>query len=443
VPSVLSPSESQGSQSWPAWQRVGFRFFFVFFLLEIAPWSWFSAIPGIRWLVGLWYQGLNRAVTAANACCFHVRETLVPFNGSGDTSYGWAQLWFLLSAAAIAAVVWSLLDWKRPNYERGLYWLRTMVRFYLASAALSYGIIKLFATQMPFPALSQLATPLGDLLPMRLSWLFMGYSTPYQVFAGAMEFVAGMLLLFRPTVTAGLLLAMGSFLNVAMINLGYDVPVKIFSMKLFLSSVFLLALDYKRLLGFLVFNQGAPPTRAWEPRFTQPWQRWAALAVWLFMVWQLLVEPFRDSIRYTRLLATRSAPGVFGTAVYDVKHFVVGADTIPAAGPDSLRWKDVIFDNAGGGSVATRDSLFWRRYGRGYFRYKPDTTAKTVAVWRTSWVPGDSVFLFTMRYERPDTSTIRFHTAIRGDSVHMELVRLERHFQLAERQFHWLSEYNR
>jgi hypothetical protein len=303
-------------------------------------------------------------------------------------------------------------------------------------------MIKLFATQMPFPALSQLATPLGDLLPMRLSWLFMGYSTPYQVFAGAMEFIAGMLLLFRPTVTAGLLLAMGAFLNVVMINLGYDVPVKVFSLKLFLSSVFLLLLDSKRLLGFLVHNTGAPPTRAWEPRFTRPWQRRAVLAVWLFMVWQLLIEPFRRSWSFSEQLAARSVPGIFGTALYDVRHFVIGSDTVPA-GADSLRWNDVIFDNAGGGSVATLDSLFWRRYGRGYFRYQPDTTARTVAVWRNSFVPGDSVFLFTMRYERPDTSTIRLHTAFRGDSVHVELVRMERHFQLAERQFHWLSEYNR
>ena len=45
------------------------------------------------------------------------------------------------------------------------------------------------------PTLSQLATPLGDLLPMRLSWLFIGYSTPYQVFSGVMETVAGLLLL--------------------------------------------------------------------------------------------------------------------------------------------------------------------------------------------------------------------------------------------------------
>ena len=48
-----------------------------------------------------------------------------------------------------------------------------------------------------------------------------------------------------------------------------------------------------------------------------------------------------------------------------------------------------------------------------------------------------------MRYELPDTNTIRFHTVIRGDSVHVELVRMPRHFQLTERQFHWLSEYNR
>ena len=54
-----------------------------------------------------------------------------------------------------------------------------------------------------------------------------------------------------------------------------------------------------------------------------------------------------------------------------------------------------------------------------------------------------AMFLFTARYEVPDTSTIRLHALIRGDSVHVELARTARHFQLAERQFHWLSEYNR
>jgi hypothetical protein len=66
-----------------------------------------------------------------------------------------------------------------------------------------------------------------------------------------------------------------------------------------------------------------------------------------------------------------------------------------------------------------------------------------MTVWKTSTIPGDSTFLFDMRYEVPDTNTVRFFTSIRGDSVFAELVRTPRHFQLTERQFHWLSEYNR
>jgi hypothetical protein len=103
----------------------------------------------------------------------------------------------------------------------------------------------------------------------------------------------------------------------------------------------------------------------------------------------------------------------------------------------------VIIDNVGAGSVNTRDGVFWQRYRRGYFRYRPDTATGIVSVWKISTIPRDSTFLFTMRYEVPDTSLIRFHTKIREDSVHVELVRVPRHFQLSERQFHWVSEYNR
>jgi hypothetical protein len=48
-----------------------------------------------------------------------------------------------------------------------------------------------------------------------------------------------------------------------------------------------------------------------------------------------------------------------------------------------------------------------------------------------------------MRYVVPDTTRIQFWTAIGGDSLFVELARANRHFQLTERQFHWLSEYNR
>ena len=141
-------------------------------------------------------------------------------------------------------------------------------------------------------------------------------------------------------------------------------------------------------------------------------------------------------------MINQPAAAPFRAGIYDVKHFVVNGDTIPPLVTDSLRWRDVIFDNSSAGSVNTTDSVFWQRYHRGYFRYKPDTSKHTVVVWKTSTAL-DSTYLFSMRYELPDTNTVRFWTAIRNDSVFVELVRNKRHFQLAERQFHWLSEYNR
>ena len=428
---------------WPLWQRILFRFFFVYLLLQIAPWEWFFRIPGVPFVLRYTSRAFRWAVYTSNAHVFHVREKLVPVNGSGDTSYAWTEMWLFLSVAAIACVLWTVLDRRRLNYERPLYWLRLIVRYYVATAALSYGIIKLFALQMPFPTLSQLATPLGDLLPMRFSWLFIGYSLPYQFFSGAMETTAGLLLLYKRTVTAGLFAATGAFLNVVMINLSYDVPVKLFAALLLFCSLFLLALDSPRLVNFLVLNRPTPATMAYEPRFTNRWQPWLARGVKVFFLYQILIAPVMMGWTRYHTANAPARPGPFRSGVYSVRHYVVNRDTVPAAGGDTLRWKDVIIDNAGAGSVNTSDQVFWQRYRRGYFRYKPDTSTRMVAVWKTSTIPLDSTFLFTMRYELPDTTTIRLHTMIRGDSVHVELVRVPRHFQLAERQFHWISEYNR
>src|SRR6185295_18100086 len=175
-----------------------------------------------------------------------------------------------------------------------------------------------FALQMVFPALSQLATPLGDLLPMRFSWLFIGYSTPYQFFSGAMETVAGLLLLNRRTVTAGLFAATGAFLNVVMINLSYDVPVKLYSSHLLFACLFLLALDAPRLLRFLVLNKPTRPTTAYDSPLVGR-QRWGGMAVKAFMLYQILWTP--SSNAWTRYKAAQAPQGggPFAMGMYDVR----------------------------------------------------------------------------------------------------------------------------
>jgi multidrug transporter EmrE-like cation transporter len=428
---------------WPLWQRVLLRFFCVYLLLQIAPWNWFSAIPPVEALGDLWSRLVDATVRLANDRLFHVAPTLVAVNGSGDTSWAWTQFRLYLLVAAVACLVWSVIDRHRTQYDRLAWWLRLVVRYYIATFALSYGIIKLFALQMAFPTLSQLSTPLGDFLPMRLSWMFIGYSFKYQFFSGLAETVAGLLLLYRRTVTAGLLAATGAFLNVVMINVSYDVPVKLFASHLLFACLFMLALDAPRLINFLVLNRATPATTAYDFPFTMGWQRWGARAVKVFIVVQVLVLPMWSG--WTRYqAATGPQPtGPFPVGVYQVQRFVVNGTEVPYAMGDSLRWNDVIFDNSSAGSVGTRDPVFWQRYRRGYFRYAADSSKRLASVWKTSTIPGDSTFLFTMRYELRDSLHVQLHTMIRGDSVHAELARIPRHFQLAERQFHWISEYNR
>ncbi len=438
----LERTPAPAAERWPLPLRIAFRFFAIYFTLQVAPWNWLGGIPWVGRITDPYGTLLDWSVHWSNARFFHVRDTLVQPNGSGDTSWAWAQLWLFLSIAALGTIVWSVLDRRRTAYPRGAYYLRAMVRYYIATFALSYGIIKVFALQMTFPSLSQMATPLGDLLPMRLSWLFIGYSTTYQVFSGVMETMAGLLLLWRRTVTLGLIAAAGAFINVVMINLSYDVPVKLFASHLLLACVFLLAQDAPRLISFLALNRGAPPTTLYEPPPASRNVRVLRIAAKTVMIILILILPFQASWARAKANAQVAAAVPLPAGVYEVRRYVVNGDTVPAYDVDRPRWSDFIIDNATQGSIGTTDTLFWQRYRRGHFRYKADTAAHTLAVWRTSF-QFDSVPAFSARYEIPDSSSARLWTMIRGDSVYVELRRSDRHFQLAERQFHWLSEYNR
>lgn len=421
-------SSTQLVDAWTGWRKILFRFSCIYILLYISPLNWLSDIPGINLLGEYYSRAEDWLVNMGNTHLFHVKDVLVPLNGSGDTSYGYAQLCFFLLVALVGTIIWTLVD-RRTNYDIAYYWLLVLVRYYVAMVALRYGIIKLFGFQMVFPSLSALATPLGDYLPMRFAWYFIGYSAPYQFFSGAVEVVAGVLLLFRRTSTLGAFIAASVFLNVMMMNLCYDIPVKIFSIHLFLFSNFLLIGDVRRLLNFFVFNR---PTQA-TARFVLPkkWMKRSQLALKIVFFILFLVLPL---IQFSSSSSDQGpAPKKLATGFFTVDQF--------QGNPvDSLRWKDVVFEANNSGSILTADTLFRQRYHRAYFSYKLDSAAHTIAFKRFA---SDTTALFTMAYTMPDTNQILLRGKIRTDSVVIGLKRQNRHFQLAERQFHWLSEANR
>src|SRR6187402_1755115 len=93
----------------------------------------------------------------AHAGSFHFKDLFqlldyVPFWGNytawGFQSFaGW--LW-ALAASLIVALIWFRAD-KAFNYNRWNYILRTILRYRLAIALLTYGVILLFPLQVPFP----------------------------------------------------------------------------------------------------------------------------------------------------------------------------------------------------------------------------------------------------------------------------------------------------
>ena len=423
----MSP-EISAAAPWPQWRKALFRFTCLYLVLVLAPWSWPESVPGFA-LIGEYYDKAEHwLVNLGNRHLLHVKDTLVDPSGSGDTSYVYAQLGVLALLAAAGALLWGLLDWRRRSYYLASYGLLVLVRYFVALAALSYGLFKAFALQMPFPDQSALATPLGDLLPMRLSWYFIGYSHGYQVFAGLMELLAGLLLLWRRTAMLGALVATGVFLNVMMLNLCYDIPVKLYSAQLFLLSLLLLLPDLGRLFRFFVLHQPVAPPLPPPALPTWHW-RVARLTLKVVFIGLFALLPLTQMFTYRAENAAaqrqRLTRGVFSVAQFEG----------PSA--DSLRWRNVIFDSTPMGSIATADTAFKRRYGRGYFSYKLDSVAHVIILRKTR---ADTATLGRLHYAWADSNHLVLRGRLRHDSVRVALVRQPRHFQLAERQFHWLSE---
>jgi hypothetical protein len=423
--------------NWPLWRKIIFRFFFIYLALEISPINWFDSIPFVSTVTQYYGKLTDWVTTEANALFFHVRPVLVPENGSGDTSMGWARLWTYLALAVVGAIIWSVFDRKRGNYTHLNYWLCLFTRYYVVLVAFTYGIIKLFGQQMIFPNLHQLATPLGDLLPMRFSWFFIGYSQPYQFFSGAMEFIAALLLLNRRTVSLGVLLATGVFLNVMMLNLCYDIPVKIFSIQMVFTCLFLLANESGRLIDFFILNKPAPLSAIYHFGYTKKWMRITRVVLKCLIIVVAAIMPFYQS--YSRSTSNTVAKQPVKNGVYAVTRYRLNNQDIPFSPLDTLRWQDLIFDD-GVGTVKSNDTLFRQRYKRGYFIYGLDS-AKNMLGFKKNF--DDKHYVIEFKYTMPDSSTITL-AGLRGkDSLYVELKRTKRHFQLAERQFHWLSEKNR
>lgn len=350
--------------------------------------------------------------------------------GSGDTTFAYVTTFINFCLAVLFLIVWTLLDRKRPSYNKLFYWFLVLLRVTLVLAMLLYGLVKIFKVQFPSASLTRLLEPLGNFSPMGLAWTYMGYSKGFNVFVGFMEVLGGLLLIPRRTQTLGAFIVMGVMTQVAMMNLFFDIPVKLFSIHLILMALIIFMTDIKRFVGVFIKNKSVTEYQYYHPINDKTYHK---VIFWLKTIGLVVVAGLMSMNFYSVEQSRgdyKEKPLLYG--IWEAKLFVKNNDTLAPLVTDSERWRYLIIDNKDRATVKTMDDKKHR------FTFKPDTTAGKVTVFKTSNTEDSLNFT----YDYPDFNKLILRGVLENDSINISFERIEHNdFKLKSQKFRWINEY--
>jgi hypothetical protein len=420
------------SPIWHAVKAVGFRFavaFFGLYCLVSHLLVYLFVLPGILPGQGLGTRWPLFDLTAWVAVrIFGITEPLVFTGNSRDTNFFWVQLFVIFVIAAAVTLVWSSVD-RRSEYEALRKWFRIFIRFAVAAQMIYFGMVKVIPTQFPAPSLITLLAPAGNLSLQGFLWTSIGASTPYQIFTGIVEVVGGLLLIAPRTTMLGAAICLASMIQVFVLNMTYDVGVKILSFQLVLMSLFLLAPDLRVFANVFLFRRPATPSAEPELFRTARANR-IALAVQIVFGMYLLAV-------YSNVGRTFwYAEGGGGSAksllygIWNIEALTVDGELRPAELNDyDRRWRRVIFDSP--------EWVYFQRTDDSFMRYGAtiDLQQNTLSLkkghsrtWRSD---------FTI--QRPEADALLIDGQMDGHTIKMSLRAVGRDtFRLLNSRFRWI-----
>ncbi len=294
-------------------------------------WGHVFTRPGI-WLARVLF-GMTGPMTMASA------------GDNGDVGEEFARLILSAVIGAVVAIVWTTADRQRPRAPWVEGALRVMLRYSIALGLVSYAVAKILPQQFPPLGPITYEVRVGELSPMGLLWTFMRYSRPYSFFGGLMECVAIVLLCFRRTATLGALTTVVVMTNVSLMNLAYDVQVKLYALMIVASAGVLVLYDVRRLLAVFVTNQSVRP--ATQPTLLEG--RMPGSVRWVIKILLIGSVTASSVAAFESESPTRGAPLPGVSGAWGVTSFTRDADATDAtAGPT---WRRLIVDE---GSIAVR-----------------------------------------------------------------------------------------
>ena len=416
--------------AWNHFQKIGFRFIVIYFSLHISTF-YISFLPFttslIKWLT---YQIQSIPVWFAKTF-MDIEITVFP-GGSGDTTYNYVEVLVFFILAILGCIIWSAIDRKRQNYNRLLSFFRIYVSYYVGAYMLSYGLSKIFYLQFSEPSFLELFRTYGESSPMGIAWTFMGASKAYTMFSGFAEVLGGLLLFHRRTRTFGALVIFSVMLNVFVMNMSYDIPVKLFSFHLMIKALFIALLDYKRILNLFILRKPKTFVNELKPLFNNRKYGIAATVLKYAFIIYVFYSYTSSNMEYWQQRYKAPEPYFYG--VHDTELFIKNNDTIPPLLTDKIRWKRLMMDK---GYLSRYMVVRGMKDQPRWYTYDLDSINKTLKMTSTS----DSLDILDLTFTKND-SIISFNGLWKNDSIQIKLKRFDTSkILLTNRGFHWINEY--
>jgi hypothetical protein len=237
---------------------------------------------------------------------------------SSDTIALNILLGLLLIISFLLVLVLQLV---RINTTRIIPLFKLLSAWYIAAVFLKYGFDKVFKRQFYLPEPNILYSRFGSLTKDTLFWSTMGTSHMYSVVTGSIEVAAGLLILFKRTRVAGFLLALAVLINILLINIGFDISVKLFTLFLLMVVFFNLYPFLKTIYAFFIQHKTVQLSTATYNAI--PVNKWVHICLCAGIAC-LILFPYVSS----RVLNDDKAERPFLHGAYQIEHFAINNDTL-------------------------------------------------------------------------------------------------------------------
>jgi uncharacterized membrane protein YphA (DoxX/SURF4 family) len=410
---------------WSLGTRIIFRFGFIYWLLYSMP------IPGIYRYRFVDRDGL--AVVWHNVVPWFAKHflnqdlTVAGFQGAGDSAFNFARVLLFVVLAAAGTAVWSLAARKSSAHPKLHAWLRLYLRLGLGAAMFTYGVAKLLTGQFAAtPSFAELLRTYGDSSPQGLLWTFMAASRSYVLFTGLAEMLGGALLFVPRLATLGALICAAGLANVLMLNMSYDVPVKLYSFHLLLKAVFLVAPDVPRLAALLVFNRQVDPARP-QPLFaTKALNRGIVVFQILFGVWAF-GGAYADALASVNYRAAGPSTPFYG--VWFVDEFSFDGQIRQPVITDESTWARIVIEFPDQIAIQTANGRLRRFTAR---RDQGPSVADLQDI-------DNAKSKAKLTFSSSEADRLTVDGEIDGHRIRAALHREQRTFLLTTRGFHWVN----